>query len=99
MQPRDIVLGCTILLLNIADAFFTLIIVGADLSREANPFARWLLDCGTEWFLFSKAVVVALCLLFLVLHKTFAFVKLAMWLLFAFYGVLLFYHFHLLGWM
>ena len=98
LQSGDLALGITILALNIADAIFTLIIVGTDLSREANPLARWLLDCGTTWFLFSKAVVVGICLLFLVLHKTFAFVKPAMWLLLTFYSVLLLYHFHLLGW-
>lgn len=99
LEPGDIRLGLTILLLNLADAAFTLVIVGTDLTREANPLARWILDCGTGWFLFSKGVVVGLCLLFLMLHRTFAFVKPALWVLACFYSGLLAYHFYLLGWL
>ncbi len=98
LLPRgDLVLGFSILGLNLLDALFTLVIVGADLTREANPLARWLLEAGTEWFLFSKAAVVALCILFLALHRTFRFVKPAMWALCTFYSVLLGYHLHLLS--
>lgn len=94
---KNVILGLTILVLNLLDALFTLVIVGTDLTREANPLARWILEAGTGWFLFSKAAVVALCILFLALHRTFRFVIPAMWALCTFYSVLLAYHLHLLS--
>jgi hypothetical protein len=96
--PRnDVALGLAILVLNLLDALFTLVIVGADLEKEANPMARWLLEAGTGWFIFSKAVVVALCILFLALHRAFRFVRPALWALCAFYTALLGYHLYLLS--
>lgn len=97
LPRRHLVLGLSILVLNLLDAVFTLVIVGADLTREANPMARWLLEAGTGWFLFSKAAVVALCILFLALHRAFRFVVPAMWALCTFYSVLLGYHLHLMS--
>lgn len=94
-QPKDILLAVTILVLNILDAILTIHYVGDDLQREANPFARYLLELGYGWFIFGKAVVVALCILFLAVHKNFRLVRPALLFLLAFYGLLLCYHLYL----
>ncbi len=94
-HPHDVGLAVTILILNILDAFFTLQYLDGDLGKEANPVARHLLTLGVGWFIFSKGVVVALCMLFLMVHKTFRFVRPALWFLLTFYGLLLVYHVYL----
>lgn len=93
-HPGDLVLSGAILVLNILDAWFTLNYLGKG-GSEANPIARFLMEQGTGWFVFSKAVVVALCILFLMMHKTFHFVRPALWALFGFYALLLVYHLYL----
>jgi len=93
-QPRDLFLAMAILILNILDAFFTLNYLGKG-GSEANPIARFLMEQGTGWFVFSKAIVVALCTIFLLMHKTFRFVRPAIYVLFVFYSLLLVYHIYL----
>lgn len=93
-HPKDLALAMAILVLNILDAFFTLNYLGKG-GSEANPIAQLLMDQGTGWFIFSKAVVVAMCILFLMMHKTFRFVRPAMMVLFTFYSLLLVYHLYL----
>lgn len=92
---RDVVLAVTILVLNILDAGLTLSYLGAG-GEEANPIARFVLE---EWgdgvFLFTKVVVIGVCLLFLTMHKTFRHVRPAMRLLLVSYGMLLLYHLYL----
>ena len=90
-RPGDLALAGAILVLNIFDAWFTLDYRGTG-GTEANPIARFLMEQGTGWFIFSKAVVVAFCVLFLMMHKTFHCVRPAMWALFGFYSSLLVYH-------
>lgn len=90
-RPGDLALAGSILVLNILDAWFTLSYLGKG-GSEANPIARFLMEQGTGWFVFSKAIVVALCVLFLMMHKTFHCVRPALWALFGFYSLLLVYH-------
>jgi len=93
---QDLTLAGGVLILNILDAIFTLLFVmkqGA--GREVNPLAQFLIDADPEnyfWFLFSKSIVVLLCVLFLVMHKTFKLVRPALFLLFGFYAILFGYH-------
>lgn len=94
-ERRDLWLAVSILGLNVLDAGFTLAYLDGDSSREANPIARFLIDQGFGWFIFSKAFVVGLCLFFLTVHKTFRWVRPAMVLLCFFYSVLLLYHLYL----
>ena len=92
---KDVMLAGGVLILNIFDAFFTLIYVLNAKGREANPVAQFLMDADPEnhfWFLFSKSVVVLFCVLFLVMHKTFKLVRPALVLLLGFYGALFVYH-------
>jgi len=93
-HPGDLLLTGGILVLNILDAWFTLNYLGKG-GSEANPIARFLMEQGSGWFVFSKAVVVALCVLFLMMHKTFHLVRPALWTLLGFYTLLLGYHIYL----
>jgi hypothetical protein len=88
---RDVRAVVVILVLNILDAWLTLIYIGYG-GSEANPVARRLLDWGTGWFLGAKSLLVTGCLLFLAVHKTFRCVRPALRLLTWFYGALLVYH-------
>lgn len=89
---EDVLLVAFILVLNILDAYFTLDYVRIKSGREANPVADLLLKMGNDYFIYAKCVLVMLSLVFLLVHKTFRYVTAALWLLFAFYGVLFFYH-------
>jgi hypothetical protein len=91
-QARDVVMAVAILVLNILDAWFTLVYLDKG-GTEANPIAQYLMDQG--WFIFSKAVVVGLCVLFLTVHKTFRLVRPALVVLILFYSGLLLYHIYL----
>jgi hypothetical protein len=88
----DLGLALLLLLLNILDAVFTLETIEGDASLELNPVTRWLLEQGPIWFVASKALVVAVCLLFLTVHKTFRWVRGALHLLLALYAALFAYH-------
>jgi hypothetical protein len=90
----DLVFATVILVLNILDAWLTIVYLGYG-GAEANPVARKLLEAGCGWFLGVKGFAVSACLLFLVLHKTFSLVKPALRLLVLFYGLLLVYHLYL----
>jgi hypothetical protein len=93
--PQDVTLAIAILVLNILDAVFTLSYLDGRGGQEWNPLANQLITMGRGWFMFSKAVVVAICIVFLVIHKMFRYVRPAMIFLFAFYFVLLGYHLYL----
>jgi hypothetical protein len=90
-DPRDLKMVVAILVLNILDAWLTLVYIGYG-GTEANPVARTLLEWGTGWFVGAKSLLVTGCLLFLAVHKTFRGVRPALRVLCAFYGGLLIYH-------
>ncbi len=88
---RDLAGVIAILVLNILDAWLTLLYLGYG-GSEANPVARYLLETGIDWFVGAKSFLVSVCLLFLAVHKTFNFVRPAIRVLVWFYGGLLVYH-------
>jgi hypothetical protein len=90
-ERRDLWGVVVVLVLNILDAWLTLLYLGYG-GTEANPLARKLLEWGTSWFLGAKSLLVTACLLFLAIHKTFRCVRPAIALLIWFYGGLLAYH-------
>jgi hypothetical protein len=93
-QTGEVALVVVILALNIVDAYLTLNYLAKG-GSEANPVARFFLEQGTHWFIFSKAFVVALCLVFLLVHKNFRYVRQGIHvLLYAYLGLLL-YHIYL----
>jgi hypothetical protein len=93
-EVRDVGLAAAVLVLNVLDAFLTVVYLSYG-GAEANPVAAWLLECGVGWFLAAKSLAVSVCLLFLILHKNFRFVRPALRLLLFFYAVLLVYHMYL----
>lgn len=93
-RVRDLGLAAAVLVLNILDAYLTVLYLAYG-GAEANPVAAWLLECGVGWFLGAKSFAVSLCLLFLVVHKTFRFVRPALRALLFFYAALLVYHLYL----
>jgi hypothetical protein len=88
---QDLVLVGLILALNIADALLTLTYLGQG-GTEANPLMRAVIDSGEGWFLLVKALGVGLCVLILLVHKTFRLVRQALHASLGFYGCLLVYH-------
>lgn len=94
---RDVGGVVVVLVLNILDAWLTLLYLGYG-GTEANPVARVLLEWGTPWFLGAKSLLVTACLLFLAVHKTFRCVRPALRVLIWFYGGLLAYHLWLQAW-
>lgn len=90
-ERRDLWGVVVVLVLNILDAWLTLLYLGYG-GTEANPVARQLLEWGTSWFLGAKSLLVTACLLFLAVHKTFRCVRPALAILIWFYGGLLAYH-------
>lgn len=88
---HEIFLVVMVLILNILDALLTLDYLEKG-GWEANPVARGLLDLGDAWFLGAKTGLIGLCLLFLLVHQTFKFVRLALYVLTAFYSLLFCYH-------
>lgn len=93
---RDVALVVAILVLNIFDAFFTLIWLQRG-GAEGNPVMAWVLEQGDGLFLVQKCFVVSIWLLLLVVHKNFRVARLGLWSLAAIYSLLILYHFALIG--
>ena len=94
---RDTAMLVSILVLNLLDAFLTLIHIDRG-GAEANPLMERLLEVGNETFLFHKAAVVGSLLLVLVVHKNFTIARRAMWVILAVYSLLFVYHVSLQIW-
>ncbi len=94
---RDTAMLLSILVLNLLDAFLTLIHIERG-GAEANPLMERLLEVGNETFLFHKAAVVGSLLLVLVGHKNFTIARRAMWVILAVYSLLFVYHVSLQIW-
>jgi len=96
-HTRDTVMLVSILVLNLLDAFLTLIHIERG-GAESNPLMERLLDISNETFLFHKAAVVGSLLIVLVVHKNFTIARRAMWLILAVYSLLFLYHISLQTW-
>ncbi len=96
-HKRDTAMLVSILVLNILDAFLTLIHINRG-GTEANPLMERLLVAGSETFLFHKAAVVGSLLLVLVVHTNFTIARRAMWVILAVYSLLFVYHISLQTW-
>lgn len=96
-HKRDTAMLVSILVLNLLDAFLTLIHIERG-GAEANPLMDRLLDVSNETFLFHKAAVVGSLLLVLVVHKNFTIARRAMWVILGVYSLLFVYHLTLQTW-
>lgn len=80
-----------ILLLNVLDAFLTLVHINQG-GSEANPLMDRLIQAGEQTFLFEKTFVVGVWLLLLVAHKHFRLARIGLWLLLGIYlGIFVFH--------
>ena len=77
--------------LTVVDSVSTLVYLGKG-GQELNPIAQWMIDQGALFFLVAKGVLSGLCLLFVMLHKTFRPARIALGVGFAFYFLLGAYH-------
>ena len=91
-SSRDGLLLIAIFLLNLLDAGFTLVYLSRG-GTEANPAMARLLAVSSHAFLAQKCAIVALWLLFLMVHKNFRVARYGLWSLLALYSGVLVYHF------
>ncbi len=78
-------------LMNSADSFFTIV----HLQRggiELNPVAAALLELGRGGFVLAKALLIAVPLIVLCVHKNFALARIGLWTAAGTYSALLVYH-------
>jgi hypothetical protein len=69
-EPAIVALSLGIILLCVADAFFTLNIIARG-GEELNPFMKALLEKDVLLFFSVKFTVTSLCLVFTIAHKHF----------------------------
>jgi hypothetical protein len=80
-----------VVLMNIADSFFTLVHLQNG-GVEANPMAQALLRTGREGFVFWKCGLIGLALVVLTVHKNFPMARVGLWVSAGAYTLLLCYH-------
>jgi hypothetical protein len=93
---QDVILLLTIFLLNVGDAFFTLLWLSRG-GREANPVMDFFLDIGPWAFLGQKCLVVGLWLVILVVHKNFRMARIGLYSALFVYGMLMILHFGIIA--
>ena len=90
-SPRLVLLLLFFFALTVVDSVSTLIYLGKG-GEELNPVAQWMIDQGGMFFVVVKGLLSGLCLLFVMLHKTFRPARYALGVGFAFYFALGAYH-------
>ena len=91
----DVALLLGIFILNIFDAFFTMLWLQRG-GGEANPFMAYLLEMGEEVFLVQKCIVVGIWLIVLLVHKNFRLARIGLYSLAGVYTLLVIGHFALI---
>jgi len=91
---QDVMMLAAIFILNVFDAFFTLIWLRKG-GVEGNPVMDLLIRAGDGVFLAQKCFVVGIWLLVLTIHKNFRVARVGLWMLLLLYGSVLVYHFYL----
>jgi hypothetical protein len=85
-----------IFLLNVGDAFFTMLWLDRG-GREANPVMDFFLDIGPIAFLMQKCLVVGFWLVLLLVHKNFRFARIGLYASLLVYGILMIIHFGIIA--
>lgn len=93
---RDVALILTIFVMNVGDAFFTMLWLDRG-GKEANPVMDFFLDIGPGAFLIQKCIVVGIWLVALLVHKNFRFARIGLYISFAAYAVLMIIHFGIIA--
>lgn len=95
-STQDVALLMAIFLLNVADAFFTMMWLSRG-GKEANPVMDFFLDIGPAAFLAQKCLVVGFWLVLLLVHKNFRFARIGLYATLVVYSLLLIVHFGILA--
>ncbi len=93
---RDVALILAIFVMNVGDAFFTMLWLDRG-GKEANPVMDFFLDIGPGAFLIQKCVVVGIWLVALLVHKNFRFARIGLYISFAAYSILMIIHFGIIA--
>jgi hypothetical protein len=93
---HEAVLILTIFVLNVGDAFFTMLWLDRG-GREANPLMDFFLDIGPGAFLAQKCIVVGGWLFVLLVHKNFRFARIGLYTSLTAYAVLMIIHFGIIA--
>ena len=65
-----LVMALGVMLLSIADAYFTLLLLQSG-AEEVNPFLNWLLSIDHQLFFVVKLAITGFCIVCLVMHQRF----------------------------
>ena len=100
-EPAIVALSLGIILLCVADAFFTLNIIDRG-GEEVNPFMRTLLEKDVLLFFSAKFTITSLCLIFTIAHKHFRIFSMIsgyhiLYTVFICYALLIYYEIYLLN--
>ena len=93
---KDVGLLLGVFLLNVADAFFTMMWLSRG-GREANPVMDFFLDIGPGAFIVQKCFIVGIWLVVLLVHKNFRFARIGLYAALAVYSALLVVHFGIIA--
>ncbi len=95
-SPRFFLFLMAILLLGIADAYFTLYHVNVNRAEELNPIMNFFLGMSPKIFFYVKYGLTGLCLLILCLHKNLPLVKYLLAVVFLIYLAIFLNHIYLM---
>lgn len=90
-HSSDLIILSLVFLLNLLDAILTLMHLSAG-GVEQNPAMAELLRYGPLPFILQKCLVVALCLVAMIVHKTFRIARIGAWVLLCAYSGLAIWH-------
>ena len=92
----DVALLLAIFILNVGDAFFTMMWLSRG-GGEANPIMDFFLDIGPGAFIVQKCVVVGMWLVILLVHKNFRFARIGLYAALTVYALLMLVHFAIIA--
>lgn len=93
---KDVALILGIFVLNVGDAFLTLMWLSRG-GREANPIMDFFLDIGPGAFIVQKCFIVGIWLVVLLVHKNFRFARIGLYAALAVYSLLMIVHFGIIA--
>lgn len=94
--PGLMIAVLAVVLLNLADAFFTLLFL-ANGGQELNPLVDQVLAYGPQVFILFKTVGIGVCAAFLTITKNFRAARIGLWVVLVGYSLLLCWHLLLLA--
>lgn len=94
--PAILIAVLSVVLLNLADAFFTLLFL-AHGGQEMNPIVDRVLAHGPHVFILFKTLGIGVCAAFLTITKNFRAARIGLWVVLSGYTLLLCWHLLLLA--